>query len=67
MLLNDGELEPLCTRVIDIEVKDNQGNILGGVETKVGNSPYTPSQRAKDTWLKMFDNYSVNVIRKGDK
>ena len=50
-------------RRIDIEVKDNQGNVLGGVETKLNNSPYTASQRAKDAYLKYTSGYQVNVIR----
>ncbi|MDB4940249.1 MAG: hypothetical protein JWO40_674 [Candidatus Doudnabacteria bacterium] len=74
-LQNDGRLVQkevtkdtfLGKRVIDIEVKDQKGNLLGGVETKTGNSRYTPSQRAKDYYLKTFQNYIVNVIRDKDK
>ena len=54
---------PFGTRIIDVEVS-NGGQILGGIETKVGNSRYLPSQRAKDWWLRMVENYPVNVVRK---
>lgn len=53
---------PFGTRRVDIEVSQN-GKTLGGVETKTGNSPYKPSQRAKDTYLKQ-KGYPVNVVRK---
>ena len=52
----------LGARYIDIDVSKNGVN-LGGVETKVGSSPYTPSQRAKDAWLKWTSGYIVNVVR----
>ena len=55
---------PFGTRRIDIEVSDKPGGkVLGGVETKTGNSPYKPSQRAKDEYLKQ-QGYPVNVVRK---
>ena len=54
---------PFGPRRIDIEVS-NQGQVLGGIETKVGSSRYLPSQRAKDYWLRTFQNYPVNVVRK---
>jgi RHS repeat-associated protein len=50
-------------RVIDIEVS-HKGKVLGGIEAKVGGSPYKPSQRAKDAYLKLIKDYPVNVIRK---
>ena len=53
---------PFGARRVDIEVSHN-GKTLGGVETKTGNSPYKPSQRAKDTYLKQ-KGYRVNVVRK---
>ncbi len=53
---------PFGKRFIDIEVKTNKGEILGGIETKTGNSRYLPSQRAKDEYLKIIG-YPVNVIR----
>jgi RHS repeat-associated protein len=53
---------PLGPRRIDIEVSQH-GKVLGGIETKVGNSKYLPSQRAKDFWLKAVQKYIVNVIR----
>lgn len=52
---------PFGRRVIDIEVSKND-QVLGGIETKKGKSPYKPSQRAKDEYLKR-NNYPVNVIR----
>lgn len=39
------------------------GTILGGIETKFGNSRYLSSQRAKDNWLYMMENYPINVVR----
>ncbi|MFH0790479.1 MAG: RHS repeat-associated core domain-containing protein [Candidatus Omnitrophota bacterium] len=53
---------PFGKRVIDIEVS-NEGKVLGGIETKTGESPYTSSQRAKDTWLQLVENYIVNLVR----
>jgi hypothetical protein len=53
---------PFGRRRVDIEVSHN-GKTVGGVETKTGNSPYTPSQRAKDAYLKQ-QGYPVNVVRK---
>jgi RHS repeat-associated protein len=52
---------PFGRRVIDIEVSQD-GKVIGGIETKTGNSPYTPSQRAKDAWLGQ-QGYPVNVVR----
>ncbi|MDZ4707913.1 MAG: RHS repeat-associated core domain-containing protein [Saprospiraceae bacterium] len=54
---------PFGTRVIDIEVKNSNGTILGGVEAKTGNSPYTVNQKAKDYYLSKVEGYRVNVIR----
>nr|WP_246623864.1 hypothetical protein [Sphingomonas colocasiae] len=55
---------PFGARYMDIEVSDVPGGtVLGGIETKLGNSRYTPSQRAKDMFLKMRENYPVNVVR----
>lgn len=51
------------TRVIDIQVRDRNGSILGGIETKFGNARYGPSQRAKDKWLEIVEGYHVNVVR----
>jgi RHS repeat-associated protein len=51
-------------RYIDIEVSTKEGAVLGGIETKTGGSRYTPSQRAKDRYLKDVQNYPVNVVRK---
>lgn len=53
---------PFGRRVVDLEVKHN-GKTLGGIETKRGKSPYKPSQRAKDAYLKR-QGYPVNVVRK---
>jgi RHS repeat-associated protein len=52
---------PFGRRVIDVEVSQG-GKVLGGVETKVGESRYLPSQRAKDEWLRQ-QGYPVNVVR----
>ena len=32
-------------------LKSYGGRVLGGIETKVGKSPYTFMQRLKDIWL----------------
>jgi RHS repeat-associated protein len=53
---------PFGPRRVDIEVSHN-GKTLGGIETKTGNSPYKPKQRAKDTYLKE-KGYRINVVRK---
>ncbi|OYU96713.1 MAG: hypothetical protein CFE21_00045 [Bacteroidetes bacterium B1(2017)] len=53
---------PFGGRIIDIEVK-MEGKVLGGIETKLGKSPYKPSQRAKDFWLKKVKGYQVDVVR----
>ena len=54
---------PFGARFIDIEVSSG-GRVLGGIETKVGNSQYGVAQRAKDYYLKKVKNYPVDVIRK---
>ena len=54
---------PFGPRVIDIEVKDKDGNVLGGVEVKSGGSRYRAPQRAKDEWLRQ-NGYPVDVVRK---
>jgi RHS repeat-associated protein len=53
---------PFGPRVIDIDVSAN-GRVLGGIETKTGNSPYLPAQRAKDFWLRFMEGYPVNIVR----
>jgi RHS repeat-associated protein len=54
---------PFGVRRVDIEVKYG-GKVQGGIETKVGGSPYTPAQRIKDLWLEKVEGYPVNVVRK---
>jgi len=54
---------PFGKRFIDIEVSQNE-TVLGGIETKVGKSRYTPIQQLKDWWLKNVEGYTVNVSRK---
>jgi hypothetical protein len=53
---------PFGKRFIDIEVSKD-GQVLGGIETKVGSSPYTSLQQLKDWWLKDALGYTVNVAR----
>ncbi|HEX4826007.1 MAG TPA: RHS repeat-associated core domain-containing protein [Candidatus Polarisedimenticolaceae bacterium] len=53
---------PFGKRFIDIEVSLD-GKVLGGIETKLGNSPYTAAQRAKDAWLLLVEHYQVTVVR----
>jgi RHS repeat-associated protein len=52
----------LGARYIDVDVSKNGVN-LGGIETKVGSSAYTTSQRAKDAWLRYTTGYIVSVLR----
>ncbi len=52
---------PFGPRVIDVEVRET-GKAIGGIETKAGGSPYKPSQRAKDEYLRRVG-YSVTVVR----
>lgn len=54
---------PFGRRVIDIEVWYN-GELLGGVEAKVGRSHYHLWQRLKDWYLRVHNGYIVNVARK---
>jgi len=54
---------PFGPRVVDVEVS-HAGKLLGGIETKVGASPYKASQRAKDAYLRFFEGYPTNVVRK---
>lgn len=54
---------PFGPRFIDVEVKDKDGNVLGGVEVKAGNSRYRQDQRSKDKWLRQ-NGYPVDVVRK---
>jgi len=54
---------PFGKRYIDIEVSI-KGKVQGGIETKVGKSPYGLEQRAKDLWLQRVKGYPVNVVRK---
>ncbi len=53
---------PFGNRRLDMEVKKD-GKVLGGIETKTGDSPYKPSQRAKDKWLQIFERYFVDLVR----
>lgn len=55
---------PFGARYMDIEVRNIPGGkVLGGIETKLGTSRYTPAQRAKDMFLKIWESYPVNVVR----
>ncbi len=53
---------PFGQRKVDIEVT-KEGKVVGGVETKTGDSRYLPSQQAKDEYLKSTG-YDVVVVRK---
>jgi hypothetical protein len=53
---------PFGKRFIDVEVA-RPGAPLEGLETKLGNSPYTLSQRAKDLYLWLVHGYKVTVVR----
>jgi len=52
---------PFGRRVIDVEVSRG-GQVLGGIETKVGKSRYHARQRAKDEYLRR-SGYPVTVVR----
>jgi hypothetical protein len=54
---------PFGKRFIDIEIRDGSGRPIGGIEAKAGNSRYTREQRSKDKWLRLTQNYIVNVVR----
>jgi RHS repeat-associated protein len=53
---------PFGPRIIDIEVKDEKGKPVGGIEVKSGNSRYRPDQRSKDQWLR-WNGYYVDLVR----
>jgi hypothetical protein len=53
---------PFGGRRVDLDVW-HEGKNVGGVEVKSGLSRYLASQRAKDFWLKHFDDYIVNIVR----
>jgi RHS repeat-associated protein len=57
------EKTPFGGRIIDIEVSDENGKILGGVEVKKGGSRYRADQRSKDEYLRGQD-YPVDLVRK---
>jgi RHS repeat-associated protein len=52
---------PSGRRFIDIGL--SKGGWSGGIEAKVNGSPYKPSQRRADDWLRRRKNYPVRVIR----
>ena len=56
---------PFGARYIDIEVSQG-GKVLGGIEAKVGNSPYTSLQRLKDVLLDTNTpgGYPVQLVRR---
>ncbi len=47
----------------DVDVETRRGGRSGGIETKVNDSPYKPSQRRKDGWLNRNGRYPTRVIR----
>jgi len=53
---------PFGKRFIDIDVWHN-GENLGGIETKLGSSRYTPLQRLKDIYLEVHQGYKIQVVR----
>jgi hypothetical protein len=58
---------PFGPRVMDVEASERStGKVLGGVETKTGKSPVTPSQRAKDNYLKK-QGHPINYVRKPEE
>ena len=57
---------PFGKRFIDIQISFKD-KVLGGIETKVGNSRYTTLQRLKDHYLLHVEGYRVNVVREPRK
>ncbi|MBO9676359.1 MAG: VCBS repeat-containing protein [Sphingobacteriaceae bacterium] len=57
---------PYGKRFMDIEVQMPNGEVMGGIETKVGSSRYHTLQRLKDDWLRA-NGYPVQVVRKAAK
>jgi hypothetical protein len=51
---------PFGRRFIEVS---QAGQVLGGIETKFGDSRYSPLQRAKDSWLWYRDGDKVDVVR----
>jgi RHS repeat-associated protein len=57
---------PYGARFIDVEVwtfEKGVYKLLGGIEAKVGNSPYTFMQQVKDAYLKATHGYTVTELR----
>jgi hypothetical protein len=54
---------PWGPRTLDIGVWDENGDLLGFIEAKVGSSPYTDAQRRKDEWLRRNRGFYIDVIR----
>jgi hypothetical protein len=50
-------------RFIDLMIYDSDGQLVGGIEAKTGDSRYTPYQRACDAWLSIFEGISITVVR----
>lgn len=46
-----------------IDIGLSKGGWSGGIEAKVNDSPYKPSQRRADDWLRRRRNYPVRLIR----
>jgi RHS repeat-associated protein len=52
---------PRGMRWIDIDLR--WGNWTGGIESKVGDSPYTKAQQWKDRWMNRNGKYPTRLIR----
>ncbi|HEY0173454.1 MAG TPA: RHS repeat-associated core domain-containing protein [Pyrinomonadaceae bacterium] len=52
---------PRGRRFVDVDL--SWGNWRGGIEAKVGDSPYTDAQRWKDRWLNRNGKYPTRLIR----
>jgi RHS repeat-associated protein len=55
---------PLGRRFTDIKVwaSPSREEVLGYVEVKLGRSPYTRFQRAKDAWIRRFGGLDENIL-----
>jgi hypothetical protein len=71
-VVTDGEDRSLMTfdtpygpRIFDMGVTDDEGNVLGYVETKMGSSPYGGLQALKDAWLQENQGLNIAVVYGG--
>ncbi len=54
---------PLGKRFLDILVRDKAGNVIGGIEAKLGSGRYHGLQRMKDLWIQWKYGWGVTEVR----